>query len=110
MSVTPATIIPAKTAENTQTTQYTSTGARTAIDTFTARNYAATPVTLSVNLVPSGGSASSSNLIESMNIGPSESVRFNKVCGHTLQNGDFISTVASAASSVAIMCSGRTVT
>ena len=39
MAVTISNIIPAKTAENTQVTQYTSNGVQTIIDKFTATNY-----------------------------------------------------------------------
>jgi hypothetical protein len=42
MAVTISNIIPAKTAENAQTTQYTSNGVQTIIDKFTATNYSAT--------------------------------------------------------------------
>ncbi len=41
MTVTVTVLIPAKTAENTQTTQYTAAGVTTIIDKFTATNYSA---------------------------------------------------------------------
>jgi hypothetical protein len=53
MTIVVSAIIPAKTAENSQTTQYTSTGVYTVIDKFTATNYSASPATISVNLVTS---------------------------------------------------------
>ena len=63
MAVTISNIIPAKTAENAQTTQYTSAGVQTIIDKFTATNYSASAATISVNLVTAAGSAGNDNLI-----------------------------------------------
>jgi hypothetical protein len=44
MAVTVKVLVPAKIVEAVQTTQYTSTGATTIIDKFTATNYSAVPV------------------------------------------------------------------
>jgi hypothetical protein len=63
MAVNISNIIPAKTAENSQTTQYTSNGVQTIIDKFTATNYSVSAATISVNLVTAAGSASNDNLI-----------------------------------------------
>jgi len=52
MTVTIENIIPAKDAETVDTTQYTSTNAKTIIDKFTATNVTAGALTLSINLVP----------------------------------------------------------
>ena len=41
MAVYVRVLVPSKTAENTQTTQYTSTAVTTIIDKFTATNYGA---------------------------------------------------------------------
>jgi hypothetical protein len=41
VTVTVKVLIPAKIAENTQTTQYTAAGVTTIIDKFTATNYSA---------------------------------------------------------------------
>ena len=46
MAVTISNIIPAKTAESTQVTQYTSSGVQTIIDKFTATNYSAAAATM----------------------------------------------------------------
>ena len=47
MAVSTRVLIPAKTAENTQTTQYTATNVTAIIDKFTATNYTATAATIS---------------------------------------------------------------
>ena len=50
MAVYVKVLIPAKIAENAQTTQYTATGVTTIIDKFTATNYSAAAATISVNI------------------------------------------------------------
>ena len=111
MTVTVKTIIPAKQAENAQTTQYTATNCKTIIDKFTATNTSAVNVTISVNLVPSGGAAGVDNLIvDSRAIAPDEAYTFPELVGQVLEPGGFISTIASAATSLTIRASGREIT
>ncbi len=110
MAVSISNIIPAKTAENAQTTQYTSNGVQTIIDKFTATNYNTTAATISVNLVASAGSAGNDNLIvKTKTLQPAETYTFPELVGHVLPNGGFISTIASAASTINIRASGRLV-
>jgi hypothetical protein len=59
---------PVKSAENAQTTQYTSTDVQTIIDKFTVNNTTGGNVTFAVNLVNSGGAAGAANLILSKTI------------------------------------------
>ena len=110
MTVTISNIIPAKTAENAQTTQYTSDGVQTIIDKFTATNYNTSAATISVNLVTPAGSAGNSNLIvKTKTLQPAETYTFPELVGHVLPNGGFISTIAGTASSINIRASGRLV-
>jgi len=110
MSVSISNIIPAKTAEAAQTTQYTSTGVQTIIDKFTATNYSALAATISVNLISPAGSAGSDNLIvKTKTLQPSETYTFPELVGHILPVGGFISTVAGTASAINIRASGRLV-
>jgi len=110
MAVTISNIIPAKTAENTQTTQYTSSGVQTIIDKFTATNYSATAATISVNLVTAAGTAGNDNLIvKTKTLQPSETYTFPELVGHVLPLGGFISTIAGTASAINIRASGRLV-
>lgn len=110
MTVTISNIIPAKTAENAQTTQYTSDGVQTIIDKFTATNYNTSAATISVNLVTPTDTAGNSNLIvKTKTLQPSETYTFPELVGHVLPNGGFISTIASAASTINIRASGRLV-
>ena len=111
MTVQVKVLIPAKNAESTQTTQYTSTNVTTIIDKFTATNTSANNVTISVNLVTSGGSAGVTNLIvDSRAIAPDETYTFPELVGQVLEPGGFISTIASAATSLTIRASGREIT
>lgn len=110
MTIVVSAIIPAKTAENTQTTQYTSTGVATIIDKFTATNYSASPATISVNLVTSAGSAGNDNLItKTKTLLASEVYTFPELVGQVLNPGDFISTIAGTSSAINIRASGRVI-
>lgn len=111
MTVTVRVIIPAKTAESAQTTQYTATGLTAIIDKFTATNYSANAATISVNLVNPSGSAGNDNLIvKAKTLQPSESYTFPELVGHSLAPGGFISTIAGTATAINIRASGREVT
>jgi hypothetical protein len=111
MAVTIKTLIPAKQAENIQTAQYTATNARAIIDKFTATNTTAGNVTISVNLVASGGAAGAANLIvDTRSIAPDETYTFPELVGQVLEAGSFISTIASAVASLTIRASGREIT
>ena len=111
MTVTVKNIVPAKTVENTQVTQYTANNVTTIIDKFTATNYSATAATISVNLVTVAGSAGNINLItKTKTIQPSEVYTFPELVGQVLNPGDFISTIAGTASAINMRVSGREVT
>ena len=111
MAVTISNIIPAKTAEINQVTQYTSTGVQTIIDKFTATNTTAGNVTISVNLVTSAGTAGASNLIvDTRSLAPDETYTFPELVGQALEPSGFISTIASAATSLTIRANGREIT
>jgi hypothetical protein len=111
MSVTVKLLIPAKQAENAQTTQYTATNCKALIDKFTATNTTAGNVTISVNLVTGGGSAGASNLIvDTRSIAPDETYTFPELVGQSMEADGFISTIASAATSLTIRASGREIT
>lgn len=111
MTVTVKNLIPAKQAENVQTTQYTATNCKAIIDKFTATNTSAANVSLSVNLVGNGGNAGASNLVVNTRVlAPDETYTFPELVGHVIEPGGFISTIASAATSLTIRASGREIT
>ena len=108
MAVNVKVLIPAKIAESTQTTQYTANGVTTLIDKFTATNYSAAAATISVNLVTALDTAGNQNLIvKTKTLQPSETYTFPELVGAALAPGGFISTLASAATSINIRSSGR---
>lgn len=108
MAVSSRVLIQAKTAESTQTTQYTATNVTAIIDKFTATNYSSSAATLSVNLVPIAGSAGNNNLIvKTKTLLPSETYTFPEIVGHVISPNGFISTIAGTGSAINIRCSGR---
>jgi hypothetical protein len=111
MTVSVKVLVPAKTVENTQVTQYTATGVTAIIDKFTATNFTATAATISVNLVTVSGSAGNSNLItKTKTLQASEVYTFPELVGQVLGIGDFISTIAGTVSAINMRVSGREVT
>ena len=108
MTVTAKNLVPAKIVEDSQTTQYTANNVTTIIDKFTATNYSSTTATISVNLVTPTGSAGNLNLItKAKSLAPAEVYTFPELVGQILPVGGFISTIASAASSINMRVSGR---
>ena len=111
MTVIAKNLVPAKTVEDVQTTQYTATNVTTIVDKFTATNYSAAAATISVNLVTSAGSAGNDNLItKTKTLQPSEVYTFPELVGQVLNPGGFISTIAGTASAINMRVSGREVT
>ncbi len=108
MAVATRVLIPAKIAENAQTTQYTAVSVTAIIDKFTATNYSATAATISVNLVTVSGSAGNDNLVvKTKTLQPSETYTFPELVGQVIASGGFISTIAGTATAINIRASGR---
>lgn len=112
MSILAKCLIEAKYASASNATEYTAPAStRTILDKFSATNTDGSSRTISVHLVPSGGSAGASNLITSvLSIGAGVSVDLPEMKNQILNAGDFISVVASVASKVVIRASGREIT
>jgi hypothetical protein len=111
MTVTVKNLVPAKIVENAQTTQYTATGVTTIIDKFTATNYGALAASISVNLVTNADTAGNQNLItKTKTLQPSETYTFPELVGQVLNPSGFISTLASAATTLNMRVSGREIT
>jgi hypothetical protein len=108
MTVTAKCLLEAKYAENSETTQYTATGVRTIIDKFTGCNVTAGAVTITIKLIASGGTASADEtIVYQKSIAAGETYTFPEMTGQVLNAGGFISTLASAATSIVIRISGR---
>lgn len=111
MAVTVKNIIPRKFAESTQTAQYTATDCKTVIDKFTVTNNSASTQTFSANLVPNGGAAITENrVINTRSIAAGECYLCPELIGQVIEDGGFISTIASAASALTISAAGREIT
>ena len=111
MTVTVKNLVPAKSVEAVQTTQYTANGVTTIIDKFTATNYSAAPAVISVNLVATSTTAGTTNLItKTKTLQVSEVYTFPELVGQVLNVGDFISTIAGTVGTINMRVSGREVT
>ena len=110
MTVQSTPLVDSKALETVQTTQYTCAVLRASIDKVTATNTTAGALTVSVNLVPSGGTADATNLLtKAASIAAGGSYGFPELVGHTLKTGGFISAIASGAG-IAFRVSGRETT
>ena len=110
MSVSPRALVTSAQLPSGETTQYTSdTGTYTILDKVTAYNGSGSAVTVTVKLVPSGGTAGASHVMASQSIAAGTSYTFPEVIGQVLEPGGFLSTTASTGSAVVFRVSGRKV-
>lgn len=109
MAVYVKVLIPAKIAENAQTTQYTAgNNISTIIDKFTATNFSGSTATISVNIVTALDSSGNQNLIvKTKSLAAGETYTFPEIVGQALEPSGLISTIASAANSINIRSNGR---
>ncbi len=107
MSVTAKPLINTKFA--TGANEYTApVSTRTIVDKFTAYNSDATDRTLTIHIVPSGGSAGAANIIvNAQTIVTGTSVDFPIMQNQILATGDVIRVVPSTTGVISIRCSGR---
>jgi len=108
LAITFLNLVPGKYIESSTTTQYTANAVKTVIDKFTVNNISSSNVTIDVNIVREGGSASDSNSVIKQHTIPSGVTYLTpEMVGQTLNTGDFITASASIASSVSLRVSGR---
>ena len=112
MSVIVQVLVPSLQMQATQTTQYSpGPGIRAIIDKATVTNTDTVARTFSANLVTSGGSAGNANLvIDARAVQPGETYTCPELVGQVLNSGDFLSTIASAATALTLRVSGREIT
>jgi len=111
MTVTVKNLVPAKQVEIAQTTQYTASNCKALIDKCTITNNAASNVLFSANLVPEGGTPANGNLvINERAIAPKETYVCPELVGQVLEEGGFLSAIASVGSALTIVVSGREIT
>lgn len=112
MTVTAKTLINAKFASNSITTEYTvAANTKAIIDKFTATNTDSGAVTITINIVPSGSSSGTSNIIiKAQSLAAGATYDFTQMQNQILNAGDFVRVTASVASVMVIRMSGREVT
>lgn len=109
MSVTAKNLISSQFVPGSATTFYTAPlNTRTIIDKFIACNTDGSTQTLTVNIVPSGGSVAASNTnIDAFSILTTVTKDFTELQNVILNAGDFISATASSGSKITVNVSGR---
>lgn len=111
MTSTAKSLVRAKYAEATQTTQYTAVNCKTVIDKFTVSNGTGGNVTISINFVPPAGTVGAGNLIISnKSIAPGQCYTCPELVGKLIESTGFISTIAGAATSLVIEVNGHEIT
>lgn len=111
MSTAQKVLIDSKFAESSNTVQYTANDVIAIIDKLTVTNNGATPATITINLVTNSNAASAANrIINSRSIEVGECYTCPEIVGHVLVDADYISTTASAATTLTIRASGREIT
>ena len=96
-------------AETTPTVIYTSPDpATTLIDKFTATNTSFFPISVTINLVPQGGTRDTENaIVFDYSIPEQSTYLFPELINHFLRAGTSIHVVATLGSSLVIRASGR---
>lgn len=108
--VTNKTLVNAKSLENIQTTQITST-AITILDKITITNVTSSNVTFSANICDFGETPTNTNLIiQNKIVAPGETYDCFELVGQVIENGSFLSMIAGTASALTIKIDGRIIT
>lgn len=112
MSVNPRALLTSTLLPSAETTQVTSDspGTHTILDKVTAYNGSGSSVTVTIKLVPNGGSAGAGHMMATKSLATLETYTFPEVVGQILEPGGFLSTTASTGSVVVFRVSGRKVT
>lgn len=96
MTITPRALFEAKFIETALTTQFSSTGGKTAIDKLSATNTGGSNATVTVHLLGPGMAAGTSNAI-TKTLTAGQTWLFPEAIGHLLEAGGAIATVCSTA-------------
>lgn len=111
MAVTAKVLVPRALVTNSQVTVYTAVACKAIMDKATITNTSASNATFSANLVVSGGTAGSSNLVlDGKTIAPHETYTCPELAGQMLEAGGFLSVIAGTTNVLVISVSGREIT
>lgn len=109
MSIVAKALINSKFASDAATSEYIApAGTHTLIDKFTATNTDGSSQTITIYLIPSGGTSGALNTIVSAHsIASGATFDSTEIKNHVLNPGDALSVVANLVGVVVIRCSGR---
>lgn len=112
MAITPKRLVEGTVLTAAAVTQYTAPGlTKTVIKKVTATNTTGTAQSVTLYLIPSGGSAGAASTNTIVQTVPANSgLELYLAENHVLEAGDFIQALASAVSSITLMASGVEVT
>ena len=112
MAITALNIIARQQLTNANATYYTSPNSTgTIIDKCTVTNVSASPVTVTINLVASGGAAGVTNaVLSSKTVQVNECYTCPEIVGQFLPSGGFLSAIAGANAAIVISATGRQIT
>ena len=103
-------VIESKYAEAAETTQYTCpANSRVVLENFSGHNTSGGAITITVKIVPSGAPADADYTVAYSSVAAGTSYTFAGLVDQTLEPGDYISTLASGATSITIRASGRVI-
>jgi hypothetical protein len=109
--INPKALVASQQLTNSNATYYTATNTRAIIDKMTLCNTTGGPITATIDLVDSGGSAGvTERIISARSLAAGETYTCPEAVGHILNAGDTIQGLASANTSITIRVSGREVT
>ena len=101
-------LVAPKYAEDSDTTQYTATGVTAIVDKCTVTNVTVADAVITINIVPDAGAVDASNAILFEKTVPAgKTYTCPEIVGHSLDDTDYISTLADTASALVIDISGR---
>lgn len=112
MATLPKRLVSGSQLTTSAATYYTAPGnTRTRVATFTATNTSAGAETISVHLVPSGGSADDTNIVaDEISLAAKETKSISGAIGHVLESGGTLQALASAGTAINIVASGYEIT
>lgn len=107
MAITPKRLVAGSQIAASATTYYTATLVRTRVDSCSLTNTTGGAITVSLHLVPSGGTADATNIVLSTySVAAGQTYVPPGIIGQWIEEGGTLQAVASSATSVTLVCSG----
>lgn len=107
MAITPRRMVSGSQLTTSAATYYTATNVKAQIQALTLTNTSAGAVTVTVYLVPDGGTAGDSNtVLDTKSINAGESYKVIEAIGQWLEAGGTIQALASSATAITLVASG----